>query len=427
MVNKEIKANNSSLKSWIEVPENSDFPIQNLPFGVYSTSSKTKRVGVAIGDQILDLSKLLELSYLDSLSFCEHCFSNEYLNRMMGHGKSEIRDLRNRISELLNVKNPELSQNKEAVAKVLDLQIESEMHLPVKIGDYTDFYSSEQHAFNVGSMFRDPDNALLPNWKHIPVAYHGRSSSIIPSGQDVIRPKGQQKLDDNENPIFGASKLLDFELEMGFITFQGKPLGNTISTEEADEYIFGMCLFNDWSARDIQKWEYVPLGPFLAKNFASSMSCWIVTLDALEPFRTAGPIQKPKVLPYLEYNGNKHLDIELTVAIQTENGPKKVVANSNYKHMYWNMNQQLAHHSVNGCNVNCGDMLASGTISGPEVGSFGSMLEISWKGTKPVKMPDGSERKFVQDGDFVIFNGRAKNKDFNIGFGELISKVLPPK
>ena len=424
---KNIKANDSSLKSWLEISRESDFPIQNLPFGIYSTKNKTKRVGVAIGNQILDLSQLLKLGYLDSLSFCEHCFSNEYLNRMMGHGKLEIRDLRNRISELLNVENPELSQNKEAVAKVLDLQIESEMHLPVKIGDYTDFYSSEQHAFNVGSMFRDPANALLPNWKHIPVAYHGRSSSIIPSGQDVVRPKGQQKLDDNENPIFGASKLLDFELEMGFITFQGKPLGNTISTEEADEYIFGMCLFNDWSARDIQKWEYVPLGPFLAKNFASSMSCWIVTLDALEPFRTAGPIQKPKVLQYLEYNGNKHLDIELTVAIQTENGSKKVVTNSNYKHMYWNMNQQLAHHTVNGCNVNCGDMLASGTISGPEVGSFGSMLEISWKGTKPVKMPDGSERKFVQDGDSVIFNGRAKNKNFNIGFGELISKVLPPK
>ena len=424
---KNIKANDSSLKSWLEISRESDFPIQNLPFGIYSTKNKTKRVGVAIGNQILDLSLLLKLGYLDSLSFCEHCFSNEYLNRMMGHGKLEIRELRNRISELLNVENPELSQNKEAIAKVLDLQIESEMHLPVKIGDYTDFYSSEQHAFNVGSMFRDPDNALLPNWKHIPVAYHGRSSSVIPSGQDVIRPKGQQKLDDNENPIFGASKLLDFELEMGFITFQGKPLGNTISTKEADEYIFGMCLFNDWSARDIQKWEYVPLGPFLAKNFASSMSCWIVTLDALEPFRTAGPIQKPKVLPYLEYNGNKHLDIELTVAIQTENGSKKVVTNSNYKHMYWNMNQQLAHHTVNGCNVNCGDMLASGTISGPEVGSFGSMLEISWKGTKPVKMPDGSERKFVQDGDSVIFNGRAKNKNFNIGFGELISKVLPPK
>ena len=424
---KNIKANDPSLKSWLEISKESDFPIQNLPFGIYSTKNKTKRVGVAIGDQILDLYRLFKLGYLNSLSFCEHCFSNEYLNRMMGHGKLEIRDLRNRISELLNAENSELSQNKEAIAKVLDLQIESEMHLPVKIGDYTDFYSSEQHAFNVGSMFRDPDNALLPNWKHIPVAYHGRSSSIILSGKDIIRPKGQQKLDDNENPIFGASKLLDFELEMGFITFQGKPLGNTISTQEADEFIFGMCLFNDWSARDIQKWEYIPLGPFLAKNFASSMSCWIVTLDALEPFRTAGPIQKPKVLPYLEYSGDKHLDIELTVAIQTENGAKKVVTNSNYKHMYWNMNQQLAHHTVNGCNVNCGDILASGTISGPEEGSFGSMLEISWKGTKPVKMPDGTERKFIQDGDSVIFNGRAKNKDFNIGFGELISKVLPPK
>ena len=427
MVNKEIKANSPSLNSWVKVPENSDFPIQNLPFGIYSTKNKTKRVGVAIGNQILDLSNLFELGFFKSLSFCEHCFSNEFLNRMMGHGKVEVRELRNRISELLNIENTELSQNKEAITKVLDLQSESEMHLPVKIGDYTDFYSSEQHAFNVGSMFRDPNNALLPNWKHIPVAYHGRSSSIIPSGQSIHRPKGQQKLDDNENPIFGPSKLLDFELEMGFITFQGKPLGNTISTQEADEFIFGMCLFNDWSARDIQKWEYIPLGPFLAKNFASSMSCWIVTLDALEPFRTAGPIQKPKVLPYLEYNGNKHLDIELTVAIQTENGSKKVVTNSNYKHMYWNMNQQLAHHTINGCNVNCGDMLASGTISGPEVGSFGSMLEISWKGTKPVKMPDGSERKFVQDGDSVIFNGRAKNKNFNIGFGELISKVLPTK
>ena len=427
MVNKEIKANNPNLKSWVKVPENSDFPIQNLPFGIYSTNSKAKRVGVAIGDQILDLSNLFELGYLKSLSFCEHCFSNEYLNRMMGHGKLEIRELRDRISELLNIENTELSQNKEAITKVLDLQSESEMHLPVKIGDYTDFYSSEQHAFNVGSMFRDPDNALLPNWKHIPVAYHGRASSIIPSGQDVVRPKGQQKLDDNENPIFGPSKLLDFELEMGFITFEGKPLGDQITTKEADDFIFGMCLFNDWSARDIQKWEYVPLGPFLAKNFASSMSCWIVTLDALEPFRTKGPIQNPKVLPYLEYSDNKHLDIELSVSIKIPNGQEKIVTKSNYKYMYWNMNQQLAHHSVNGCNINCGDLLASGTISGPNEGSFGSMLEISWKGTKPLPMPDGTQRKFIQDGDSVIFKGHASNGKYNIGFGELISKVLPPK
>ena len=427
MVNKEIKANNPSLKSWVEVSENSDFPIQNLPFGIYSTNSKSKRIGVAIGNQILDLYNLFKLGYLKSLSFCEHCFSNEYLNRMMGHGKLEIRDLRNRISELLNVENQELSQNKEAITKVLDLQSKSEMYLPVKIGDYTDFYSSEQHAFNVGSMFRDPNNALLPNWKHIPVAYHGRASSIIPSGHSVHRPKGQQKLDDNENPIFGPSKLLDFELEMGFITFNGKPLGEQITTLEADDFIFGMCLFNDWSARDIQKWEYVPLGPFLAKNFASSMSCWIVTLDALEPFRTKGPTQNPKVLTYLEYSGDKHLDINLNVTIKLANGQEKVVTKSNYKHMYWNMNQQLAHHTVNGCNINCGDLLASGTISGPKEGSFGSMLEISWKGTKPLKMPDGTERKFIQDGDSVIFKGHASNGKYNIGFGELISKVLPPK
>ena len=424
---KNIKANNPLLKSWLKTARESDFPIQNLPFGIYSTKNKTKRVGVAIGDQILDLSKLFELGFLNNLSFCEHCFSNEFLNRMMGHGKSEIRSLRERISNLLDIENDELCKNESNVKLVLDLQLDANMHMPVKIGDYTDFYSSEQHAFNVGSMFRDPNNALLPNWKHIPVAYHGRSSSIIPSGQDVIRPKGQQKLDNQENPIFGPSKLLDFELEMGFITFQGKPLGDTISTDEADDFIFGMCLFNDWSARDIQKWEYVPLGPFLAKNFASSMSCWIVTLDALEPFRTNGPKQNPKVLPYLKYNGKKHLDIELSVAIQTESGSKKVVANTNYKHMYWNMNQQLAHHTVNGCNINCGDMLASGTISGPKEGSFGSMLEISWKGTKPVKMPDGTKRKFIQNGDSVIFNGRAKNNQYNIGFGELISKVSAPK
>ena len=427
MVKESIKANNPTLKSWIEISPDSDFPIQNLPFGIYSTLSKSKRVGVAIGTKILDLAVLFDLGYLDSLSFCEHCFSNQFLNRMMGHGKIEIRALRDRISELLVSSNNDLSKNEEHINLVFDNQSDSNMHLPIQIGDYTDFYSSEQHAFNVGSMFRDPDNALLPNWKHIPVAYHGRSSSIIASGDPIYRPKGQQKLNDEENPIFGPTKLLDFELEMGFITFDGKSLGEHITTEEADNYIFGMCLFNDWSARDIQKWEYVPLGPFLAKNFASSMSCWIVSLDALEPFRTVGPTQDPKVLPYLEYKSEKHIDINLSVSIRLPNGEEKTVCNSNYKHMYWNMNQQLAHHSINGCNINCGDLFASGTISGPEKGSFGSMLEISWRGTKPVCMPDGSERKFINDGDTVIFRGAASNKNYKVGFGELISEVLPTK
>jgi fumarylacetoacetase len=396
-----IKANNPNLKSWVSVPDESDFPIQNLPFGIYSNYSKSSRVGVAIGERIIDLSSLQNHGYLSNLPFQENDFVGDYLNDMMGYGKKEISKLRNRLSELLNSENTELSDNKEAVENCIDFQSNSTMHLPINIGDYTDFYSSEQHAYNVGCMFRDPNNALLPNWKHIPVGYHGRSSSIIPSGQAIHRPKGQQKPDDQENPVFGPCKLLDFELEMGFFTFEGKPLGDQITTNEADEFIFGMCLFNDWSARDIQKWEYVPLGPFLAKNFASSMSPWIVTLDALEPFRIPGPKQLPKVLPYLEYEGNKHIDINLEVSIKLPNGEEKQVTQSNYRHMYWNMNQQLAHHSVNGCDIKCGDLLASGTISGPEEGSYGSMLEISWKGTKPLNMPDGSQRRFINDGDTV--------------------------
>jgi fumarylacetoacetase len=422
-----IKANNPNLTSWVNVPEQSDFPIQNLPFGIYSTESKTQRVGVAIGNEILDISSLFELNYLNELPFKKEDFSSNFLNEMMSYGKKETRNLRARISDLLNSSNSELSANENDVKKCFDLQTESTMHLPINIGDYTDFYSSEQHAYNVGCMFRDPNNALLPNWKHIPVGYHGRSSSIIPSNQAFHRPKGQQKLDDQENPVFGPCKLLDFELEMGFFTYEGKPLGDQIHTNEADDYIFGMCLFNDWSARDIQKWEYVPLGPFLAKNFASSMSCWIVTLDALEPFRISGPQQEPKVLPYLEYDGNKHLDIKLEVSIKVPNGDEKTVTESNYKYMYWNMNQQLAHHSVNGCDIKCGDLLASGTISGPNEGSYGSMLEISWKGTKPLDMPDGSQRKFINDGDSVIMKGYSKNEDVRIGFGEVRTLLLPAK
>ncbi|MEC8514194.1 MAG: fumarylacetoacetase, partial [Bacteroidota bacterium] len=268
---------------------------------------------------------------------------------------------------------------------------------------------------------------LLPNWKHIPVGYHGRSSSVIVSGVPIHRPKGQQKPDDQLNPVFGPCKLLDFELEMGFFTFDGKPLGDSITTAEADDYIFGMCLFNDWSARDIQKWEYVPLGPFLAKNFASSMSPWIVTLDALQPYEFPGPKQYPEVLPYLEYKGDKHYDIDLEVAIKIPNGEEKIVSKSNFKNMYWNMNQQLAHHTINGCDIRCGDLLASGTISGDQKEAYGSMLEISWKGTQPITMPDGSTRKFINDGDTVIMRGTAQNKDIKIGFGEVSTLVLPAK
>ena len=422
-----ITANDPKLSSWVEVDQDSDFPIQNLPFGIFSKDNTSPRVGVAIGNQILDLKSLFEFGYLDSLGFSNQDFDNNYLNQLMLHGKQATRALRNRISNLLDSKNEELKDNASHVSSVLHIQKECTMHLPVKIGDYTDFYSSEQHAYNVGCMFRDPNNALLPNWKHIPVGYHGRSSSIVVSGTPVHRPKGQQKPDENNPPIYGPCKLFDFELEMGFITYQGKNLGESISTDEADDFIFGLCLFNDLSARDIQKWEYVPLGPFLAKNFASSMSAWIVTLDALEPFRIAGPKQEPKVLPYLEYNGNKHLDINLEVVLKTDNGIEKTISNSNFKFMYWNMNQQLAHHSVNGCNINCGDLLASGTISGPDEGSFGSMLEISWKGTKPVQLSDGTERKFINDNDTIIMKGHGQKNGVKVGFGEVSTKILPAK
>jgi fumarylacetoacetase len=420
------KISNSS-KSWITVEPNSDFPIQNLPFGIFKTSSKKPRVGIAIGDQIVDLKALFDLGYLHGLNFKGDELESEFLNGVMSHGKLECKKLRHRVFDLLEEGNDNLKNNEEHRSQVIVPQSEATMLLPIKVGDYTDFYSSREHATNVGTMFRDPNNALLPNWLHIPVGYHGRASSIILSGQDIHRPKGQQKPNEEEPPVFGPCKLMDFELEMAFVTFEGKPLGDSISTAEADDYIFGMCVFNDWSARDIQKWEYVPLGPFLAKNFASSISPWIVTLEALEQFRIPGPVQEPKVLPYLEYSGNKHIDIKLEVTLTPENGEENVICRSNYKHMYWNMNQQLAHHSVNGCNIKCGDMLASGTISGPTEDSFGSMLELSWKGTKPLKLKDGSERKFIQDNDTITMRGHCQNNEVRIGFGEVTTKILPAK
>ena len=421
----QIKANNPALKSWVNVPDNSDFPIQNLPFGIFKKEEGTPRVGVAIGEQVLDLKALHSLGYLTRLPFTIEDLSSNVLNTMMRHGKQGTRELRDRLSDLLNLENDELQKNEHHANQVLHLQSEVEMLLPMHVGDYTDFYSSEQHAYNVGCLFRDPNNALLPNWKHIPVGYHGRASSIVISGTDFHRPKGQKKPPTAEVPVFGPSNLLDFELEMAFFTYEGKPLGDSISTQEADNYIFGMALFNDWSARDIQGWEYVPLGPFLGKNFASHVSPWIVTLDALEPFRVAGPNQDPKVLPYLEYAGDKHIDINLEVLIKPEGSSEASVCKSNYKHMYWNMNQQLAHHSVNGCNIKNGDCMASGTISGPEEGQYGSMLEISWKGTKTVPMNDGTERKFINDNDTVIMRGFSEKNGVRIGFGEVTGKVLP--
>jgi fumarylacetoacetase len=422
-----IKANDPNLVSWVEVPENSDFPIQNLPLGVFKTEQLKPRVGIRIGDFVIDMKSLHVLGYLDNLSFSASDFDTNSLNLLMKKGKLACRRLRNRVSELLDANNTELKNNEHHVNQVLISVAQVEMLMPVEIGDYTDFYSSKEHATNVGTMFRDPKNALLPNWLWIPVGYHGRASSVIISGQDIHRPKGQTKPGDDQDPVFGPSRMIDFELEMGFITFDGKPLGDSISTDEAEGYIFGLVLFNDWSARDIQKWEYVPLGPFLAKSFASSISAWIVSLDALVPFQVDTPEQDPKVLPYLEFKGKKSYDINLQVAITPEGGEEKVVCDSNFKYMYWNMAQQLAHHTVNGCNIRGGDLLGSGTISGPTPDSYGSMLELAWKGTKPIKMSDGTERKFILNGDTVTMRGFCTNDKVRIGFGEVKTKLLPEK
>ena len=416
------QANNPNLTSWIEVAAGHDFPIQNLPFGIISINGSTPRPAVAIGDYAVDLKELAAAGMLNGLGFEMSDFDSSSLNLIINRGKKLCSALRNRVSELLRSNNSELrdsASRESCIVSMTDVQ----MHMPVEVGDYTDCYSSEDHARNVGKMFRDPDNALLPNWKHMPVAYHGRASSIVVSGTPIRRPHGQLKPADDQPPVYGPSRLLDFELEMAFVTHPGKPMGESISTEEADDYIFGMVIFNDWSARDIQKWEYVPLGPFLGKNFASSISPWVVTLDALEPYRVPGPVQDPKVLPYLEYNGDAHYDLDLEVEIVPANGQGKVVCQSNFKYMYWNMRQQLAHHTVNGCNIRGGDMIASGTISGPDEGSFGSMLEISWRGTKPVQMPDGTERKFIADGDTVVMRA-SKGK---IGLGEVSAELLPAK
>ncbi|MCS6821836.1 MAG: fumarylacetoacetase [Microscillaceae bacterium] len=423
-----IPANHPQLRSWIEVPQNHDFPIQNLPFGIFSTrgNPNNKRVGVAIGDYVLDLSAVAEHGFFNDLVELTDLsvFYESYLNPFIALGQSAWRATRQRISELLQHDNPTIRDNADLQKELLFAQKEVQMHLPVQIGDYTDFYSSLEHATNVGSMFR-PDNPLFPNWKHLPVAYHGRASSIVVSGTPIRRPKGQSKPDYSEQPIFGASRSVDFELEVAFVIGKSTELGQSISVQEAENHIFGLLLFNDWSARDIQKWEYMPLGPFLGKNFASSVSPWIVTLDALEPFRTASPKQEPKVLPYLQFEGDKAFDIQLEVWVRAESGAEKLVCQSNFKYLYWNMAQQLAHHTVNGCNVNIGDLCASGTISGKEPNSFGSLLELTWGGKNPILMPDGSELRFLRDGDTVIMRGYAQKNGLRIGFGEVANQLLP--
>ncbi|RAV28184.1 fumarylacetoacetase [Sinomicrobium soli] len=420
-----ITANDPNRTSWIQVAPDSDFPIQNIPFGVFLTRDDVITIGTRIGDTAIDLGALHQLGYFDGIPLTDDIFLQDSLNDFISDGKKTWRLVRNRIAELFDTENSRLRDNEKHRHVVLFTLDEIEMQLPVQIGDYTDFYSSKEHATNVGKMFRDPDHALLPNWLHLPVGYHGRSSSIVPSGIPVRRPLGQTLPPGADTPGFGPSERVDFELEMGFITTDANPLGEPIPVNEAEDYIFGMVLFNDWSARDIQKWEYVPLGPFLAKNFASSMSPWIVTMDALEPFRVASPEQDPQPLPYLRCEGHKSYDIHLEVSLTPENGQAQTISRSNFKYMYWTMAQQLAHHTINGCNVNSGDLMGSGTISGPTPDSYGSLLELSWGGKNPLKLNDGTERTFLRDGDTVTLTGYCRNENVRIGFGEVSNKLLP--
>lgn len=410
------------MNTWIEVPNNTDFSIYNLPFGIFSKKGISKRVGVAIGNKVIDLLACNKLNIFTDLDIDNSVFENRFLNDFINLGKNKTNKVREILQKQLTDENSKLKVHNDLIFSMFEV----EMHMPVNVGDYTDFYSSMEHASNIGSMFRDPDNPLLPNWRHLPVGYHGRASSIIVSGVDINRPKGQIKPVDSETPIFSSSKRIDFELEMGYIIGKNSKLGSSISTKDAEDYIFGKVLFNDWSARDIQKWEYVPLGPFLGKSFASSISPWVVTIEALKPFKVQGPVQHPEVLDYLKFDGLKNYDINLSVSILPGDSEiETVICKSNFKYMYWNMSQQIAHHTVNGCNLNTGDMMASGTISGKSKDSYGSMLELSWGGKKDIILDGGYSRTFVEDFDTIFMRGYCLKNDIRVGFGEVKTKLLP--
>jgi fumarylacetoacetase len=398
-----------------------DFSIYNLPFGIFSTKNSQKRVGVAIGNYIIDMPRLIILGLLEGVEM--NVFDQPFLNPFMALGQRAWRDVRQLLQEELSNEHSFLREFKDIILVPMS---EATLHLPVQIGDYTDFYSSIEHATNVGKLFRDPENALLPNWRHLPVAYHGRASSIVVSGEPIHRPLGQTLPQGASEPVFDASKRLDFELEMAFIVGKETKMGERVSTADAENHIFGIVLFNDWSARDIQQWEYVPLGPFLGKNFASSVSPWVVTLDALEPFRVATPEQTPTPLPYLQFNGLKNFDINLEVSIQPKDAEEAtVVSRSNSKYLYWNMAQQLAHHTVNGCNIRIGDLMASGTISGKTPDSYGSLLEITEGGKKSFLLRGGQTQTFLNDFDTVTMRGFCERDGLRVGFGEVKGVILP--
>jgi fumarylacetoacetase len=422
-----MPASDVTIASFVPVAPDSHFPIQNLPFGVFSTAAApVRRVGVAIGDGILDLAALERAGRLNPAGKDRTVFDRGRLNDFIALGRPAWRETRARIGELLRADTPTLRDDPRLRAAALVPAAAATLHLPVEIGGYTDFYSSKEHATNVGSMFRDPKNALLPNWLHLPIGYNGRASSVVVSGTPIRRPLGQTKAPDAERPSFGPCRKLDFELEMAFIVGAGNALGSPIAVGAAEAHIFGLVLMNDWSARDLQQWEYVPLGPFNAKSFGTSISPWVVTLDALEPFRVAGPEQAPEPLPYLRHGGKHGFDIHLEVALRPPgSGSATTICRTNFRHMYWSMGQQLAHHTVSGCNTRIGDLMASGTISGAAPESFGSLLELTWNGQNPLTLRDGGERRFIEDGDAVSMTGWCQGDVYRVGFGEVTGTVLP--
>jgi fumarylacetoacetase len=417
--------NDPTLRSFIDVGPTSDFPIQNLPYGVFSSKDGlAPRIGVAIGNYVLDLWELAQDGRLDVGDI--GVFAASVLNPFMALGPKVWSKTRARISELLRHDHPELRDNDALRRRTLVPMADVKLHLPIAVAGYTDFYSSKEHATNVGVMFRGKDNALQPNWLHMPIGYNGRASTVVVSGTKVRRPRGQLKPPNAENPSFGPCKRLDFELEMGVVVGQPSPLGEMLTEAQAEAMIFGFVILNDWSARDIQQWEYVPLGPFQAKAFATSISPWVVTREALEPFRLSGPVQDPLPLPYLRQTGANNYDLELDVALRTaQMNAAQGICRTNFKYMYWSSVQQLVHHASSGCAMNVGDLLGSGTISGPEKHQRGSLLEISWNGSEPIELPGGAKRTFLEDGDSLVMRGWCQGNGYRIGFGQVEGTICP--
>lgn len=417
--------NDPALRAFIDVDPASDFPIQNLPYGVFSTAGTAPRVGVAIGDLVLDVA-VIEAEGLLDLGGASGVFAQPSINAFMALGPARWSSVRARLSTLLSQDHAELRDNAELRRRALLPRADVTLHLPLAVAGFTDFYSSREHATNVGVMFRGKDNALQPNWLHMPIGYNGRASTVVVSGTQVRRPRGQLKPPDANAPSFAPCRRLDYELEMGVVVGRSSVIGDTLTETQAHDSIFGFVLLNDWSARDIQQWEYVPLGPFLAKGFATSISPWIVTREALEPFRLHGPAQDPAPLPYLQQRGANNYDIQLEAGLRPAGATQPVpICRTNFKYMYWSSVQQLVHHASNGCAMQVGDLLGSGTISGPDKDQRGSLLEVSWNGSEPLALPGGDQRCFLEDGDQLSIRGWCQGDGYRVGFGEVEGTIVP--